>query len=122
MNDDRRKRLTEFLGEKWEPFEVKEWPHYSEEYGLEWSAFPVEGVEPSIRHVQQKHRDFTTAQDMVDLAKRLVETGKVHDFQIWLWYSERVDDLKQWEVAFWLLTDPARFNDLVGEFLEGEDA
>ena len=120
MNDTRRKMLTEYLGEEWEPFEVKEWEHFTKEYSKEYSAFPVEGVEPTIRFVSRKHRTFTTAQDMVDLVRKMVEREDLENCFVYLLRNlcPSPDWLHKGRFIAWLITDPARTCELIAEQLE----
>lgn len=83
MNDESRRRLTLYLGEKWEPFMVTEWPYYTEDGCKEYSAFPVEGSEPEVRFVREKHRTFTTYSDLGALKDKLVENGEWDEFEAW---------------------------------------
>ncbi len=114
MNDNRRKKLTLFLGKCWHeinPNKRGEWCQHCKKYF--WDE----------RLTGSSHT-FTTAQDMVDLAKRLVETKKWDTFMDQHISSKLYDDGNPWSIPrlfAWLLTDPARTCDLVGEFLEGED-
>ena len=89
LTDEKRKELTWFLDEGW-----SELPHL--------------------------RRGFTTPDDMVALAKRMVEKG------VWLkFYSsaklkfvlEDNGSLYGYDLAIWLITNPARFCWLVSEFL-----
>ncbi len=84
MNDDRRKRLNNFLG----------------------------------------RRCYSTPDDMVDLAKKLVETGKWRKAETFLynyWKERSREDEDLTDFIAWLICDPARTCDLVGEFLEVEE-
>jgi len=118
MNDTQRKLLTEFLGEQWEPYKVTEWPYYTEEYGKEYSLFPIEGVEPEVRYVYQKHRTFDNSNDMIALKDKLVEVKKWREF---LWEHHLSCSMyKDWDDFIdWLFT-PDRFCQLVANYLEGK--
>ena len=80
MNESDRKLLTEYLGEKWEPHKVTEWPYYTKDGGKEYSAFPVDGSEPEVRFVAEKHRTFTTIQDFYDLMCKMAGNGEWEEF------------------------------------------
>ncbi|MDD5170907.1 MAG: hypothetical protein PHN75_18975 [Syntrophales bacterium] len=124
MNDSRRKMLTEYLGECWH----------------EISSYPIihnNGIKCVICKKYAKHdpstrygivrRTFTTAQDMVDLAKKMGEKGNFNDFIVWLGLQYRYEsDSKSgvWTIAgnasfiAWLITDPARTCELIAEWME----
>ena len=109
LADEKRKELTLFLGECWH------------EVDYEGDSFCCHCGE-HYHHVQ--NRTFTTPDDMVDLAKRMVEQG------VWNRFFDYADK-RYYKIEFnrpvvhpassafaaWLLTDPARFCWLVSEFL-----
>jgi len=80
LDEATRKRLTLFIGEEWEPYRITEWPYYSLEYGKEYSPFPIEGVEPEVRFVYQKHRSFTTVPDMLAVYRAIQKEGRWEEF------------------------------------------
>jgi hypothetical protein len=81
LNESDCKLITEkLLGECWEDYKVTEWPYYTLEYGREYSAFPIEGVESVVRFVPQKRRTFQSPQDFMDCFDRLVEKGELVRF------------------------------------------
>jgi len=94
LTEDDKKRLTEFLGECWD-------------------ADKRPGGD-------LPNRTFSTAQDMVDLAKKLVDskwTLAFHEHAVDYW-SEKVDvyDRLGWEsFTMWLITNPTLFCKLVAE-------
>lgn len=115
MNDDRRKMLTEFLCEYW---------HEIYWHDLRGSA--CNKCDAPLNGIFDLQRTFSTAQDMVDLAKRLVEVWRWNGFYgytyekntsgCWGW---DMDEIEHWaEFDAWIITDPARFCELVAEFLE----
>jgi hypothetical protein len=100
LTDEQKKRLTEFLNERYMP-------------GLVGYPYKHEGVTSSNRY-------FTTPQDAHDLAKKLVEVG------IWqgpfkeLCYHAAIREriTNGWHKVSWLLTNPQRFCYLVNSYLE----
>jgi hypothetical protein len=100
LTDEQKKRLTEFLNERYMP-------------GLVGYPYKHEGVTSSNRY-------FTTPQDAHDLAKKLVEVGRWDDgfenIAERAWLKEPDDKLI--DFAAWLLTNPARFCYLVNSYLE----
>ncbi len=102
MNDDRRKKLTEFLGHK----DITNYDNDNYHKCLCGKEYHMTsaGSIAFTEHIGD-NRTFATEKDMVDLAKRLVEKRRMNDVDYW----------------FYLTTEPARFCDLVGEFLEGEN-
>lgn len=107
MNDDRRKMLSEFLEERWrEPY---------------FSCTCHDGSCPS--KMVDENRTFTTAQDMVDLAKKLAEVWKWDKFEPWAfeYFEEKANGFGFSNYIAWLMVEnPARTCELVGEFLEAE--
>jgi hypothetical protein len=100
-----RKRLTEFLGEKWFDSELKV-------------------VHCNTCNCGQFNRTFTTPDDMIALAKALQEKGKwgvFFYFGMQAFEIECADTCKgyDYEYSAWLL-HPARFCWLVSEFAKGE--
>ena len=100
LTDEKRKELTLFLGECWH------------EVDYEGDSFCCHCGE-HYHHVQ--NRTFTTPDDMVALAKRMVEKGVWRKFFLFVSAKEAPN---YWiDLIAWLLTDPARFCWLVSEFL-----
>lgn len=101
MNDTRRRMLTEYLGECYhEP--VEKGPF----------LYCIKCAEADCTN-----RTFTTAQDMLDLVKKMVERGDWRKFLRFTWES--------WpgfegEFTAWLITDPARTCELIAEWREAE--
>lgn len=122
MNDTRRKMLTEYLGECWH----------------EISSYPIihnNGIKCVICKKYAKHdpstrygivrRTFTTAQDMVDLVKKLEEKHDWHASLTSIYYGDKwefstiyLNDLSGFTV--WLITEPARTCELIAEWMEAE--
>jgi hypothetical protein len=110
LTDEQKKRLTLFLGEKWE--EVKPCPNC----GYYCINKYIWCVPPAT------NRDFTSPQDAHDLAKKLVgigEWGKFEDwaFEKWLKLPSFVGDT----LAKWLFAEPespVRLSYLVNSYLE----
>jgi hypothetical protein len=94
LSNEQKKRLTEFLGKKYDTREG--W------YG-NFSKNPT----------------FTTPQDAYDLAKKLAEMGisRNIDFKNFITKIWRRDD-EVLSLEMWLLTNPARFSYLVNSYLE----
>lgn len=113
MTDNERKALTEFLGECWHDYHIKQ--------NGKISRCSCGNTGYSVIDICSKsNRDFTDAQDMVDLARRMVERGvwnKFEDYAEIPWlhdtdYPDNVDDDGIYE-AGWLICDPERFCQLV---------
>ena len=102
MNDDARKELTIFLGEKWHDFKIR--------LGETLCSCGHAGWWPE-EEKDHRNRTFTTAQDMVDLARKMVEKG------VWEGFMRYSDNMfiasmprDTWEELFaWLITNPERF-------------
>ena len=125
MNDTRRRMLTEYLGECWHEITDKG-PYQStcSKCGITFGAIHSSDWNPT-----GFNRTFTTAQDMVDLAKKMGEKGNFNDFIVWLGYQYPYEsDSKSgvWTIAgnasfiAWLITDPARTCELIAEWMEGK--
>ena len=104
LTDEKRKELTLFLGGKcWH------------EVDYEGDSFCCHCGE-HYHHVQ--NRTFTTPDDMVALAKRMVEKGVWDEF--WKYTYTLWLDTENNNYIVWLLIDPARFCWLVSESLGKE--
>jgi hypothetical protein len=117
MNDGDRKRLNEFLGE------------CSCDLNGRINNFNAEGVWGcrTCNNKIRAHRQFTTAQDMMDLKDKLVEKGMWSQFwyyshEVWL----PIIDINKFRpdgfVTFinWLF-NPPRFCKLVADLLKKEE-
>lgn len=122
MDDETRKLLTEYLGEEWGPYEVKEWQYITPDGAREFSAFPVEGGKLTYRQVHVKRRTFDTPDDMVALKDRLVEKGEWDSFSFYAFskWDHKDPSIKmvRWYFTDWLI-NPTCFCNLVGEWLKG---
>ena len=107
MNNDDRKLLTEFLGECWHNKTI-----YFTEEGIECGDICSKcNLRGDDYDGQLRQRTFTTAQDMVDLARKMVEKG------VWEGFMRYSDNMfiasmprDTWEELFaWLITNPERF-------------
>lgn len=123
MNYTDRKTLTEFLGECWhEPIFVRDNPV---EGHFKCSKC---GIELKIN--KSANRTFTTPDDFFDLVARLRETGKWVKFRVFAfktWWNDPTllasmpyDSTINAIFEDWLL-DPARFCELVAEWLKKEE-
>jgi len=108
LSEESKKRLTEFLGEKW-------WEH---------------AEEVMLRSYDESHnRDFSPDdwQSLGDLKKKLVETHQWYDFYLFARGKIRNSELDQiynsYETGFvnWLI-NPAIFIPLVDEFLKEKES
>jgi len=127
MNYTDRKTLTEFLGECWHRIKKKDvcGCHYQCTCG---GAF----IYPDTAdvHVVDETRTFTTPDDFFALVERLRETGKWGEFILFadrIWADDPVsvpwfvsgDESQIVPFTAWLF-DPARFCELVAEWLKEE--
>ncbi len=123
MNEDRSKRLSEFLGHK-DVTNYSDDDYHKCSCGKEFHMTKI-GSEAFDVHLNPS---FTTSDDVVKLVKRLMATGKWINFFDFLKaqyeMSVVVDrtSLRKYYEGFtsWLITDFANTCDLVGQFLEGE--
>ncbi len=123
MNEDTRKRLSEFLGHK-DITNYGDDDYHKCSCGKEFFMTDT-GSEAFDEHL---HPSFTTSDDVVKLVKRLMETGKWMNYFDFLKaqyeMSVVVDrtNLRKYYEGFtsWLFTDSANTCDLVGQFLEEE--
>ena len=117
MNNSKHKLLTEYLGECWH--EIKEETYSCRKCGMSRAEI----------YTQPFNRTFTTAQDMVDLVKKMEELDGwyyfVEEYALPLFIKD--DSLEfnssgsqlSW-FTFWLITDPARTCELIAEWMEAE--
>ncbi len=124
MNDDRRKRMTEFLGECWHEDQSSIYHPQCCSCGVEFGRDYHSVLDD---HIADSNHTFTTAQDMVDLAKRLAWEARWSFFcnfslDVYCRDNYRPDTQEdQFDFIYWLMVeDPARTCNLIGEFLEGE--
>ncbi len=111
MTDDKRKLLTEWLGKCWHKWETKEEAAIRSDSGTrdEWPE--CKSCQARRYHIDE-NRTFTTAKDMVDLVNELMEKEMWDDF-----YSHAsIEYLLGTRFTNWLMRDPPRFCELVGEF------
>jgi len=123
MNDTRRRMLTEYLGECWHEITDKG-PYQStcSKCGMTFGAIHTSDWDPA-----GFNRTFTTAQDMVDLVKRIERVGDLGNFTSfsypkWGEYcaAHGYPKNKYGGHIAWLITDPARTCELIAEWMEGE--
>ena len=121
MNDTRRRMLTEYLGECWHEITDKG-PYQStcSKCGITFVAIHTSDWDPA-----GFNRTFTTAQDMVDLVKKLEEKHDWHASLTSIYYGDKwefstiyLNDLSGFTV--WLITEPARTCELIAEWMEAE--
>ncbi len=109
MNDDSRKRLTGYLGEKW-----PDHPPFIHKYEMyNTDGYLGEREEPSYIL-----RPFTTWPDLGALMEEIVEKGEWKEFERYAW--------DKWSNQFWegfieWLLNPTRFCELVADWLEGKE-
>lgn len=112
MNNTRRRMLTEYLGECWHEITDKG-PYQStcSKCGMIFGAIHLSNWDPT-----GFNRTFTTAQDMVDLVRKMVTDGS------WLgcYRFLCVKWLNRESVMAYLITDPARTCELIAEWEEAE--
>jgi hypothetical protein len=118
MNEETRRRLTEYLGECWHNF------------GGPSNSFP-NGTPFCLKCFQYiwlgaKHRTFTIPDGMDALRRKLVEKGDDRKFEEWA-LDKYLNYRADWKLCdpiltfvFWLM-DPTRFCSLVGEYLERKE-
>lgn len=101
MNDERRRLLTEYIGECW--IEIVASPYRSD------------GI------AENKNRTFTTWADLWAVRKALERHDDVSDFlDLTFWkHAELPRGTKNEGGYVWWLFTPARFCELAAEFLEG---
>ncbi len=105
MNDDRRKRLTGYLGDCWQTIENS--------WGQDYPC---------------NNRTFTTWPDLGALVERIAEKGDALDFfkfAIPLHHKEKRKSIKTnaellIDLILWFL-NPTRFCELVDKWLEGKE-
>jgi hypothetical protein len=113
--------LIAYIGEKWhslngEPVEIMC------SCGEKWA---VQDMDIDVH----ENRPFTTDKDAGDLARKLVEKGRWAEFLDWIYEHSQMGNAMgnenenyYFDAGFisWLLIDPARFCDMVGEWREGK--
>ena len=121
MNESQRRMLTEYLGECWHEITDKG-PYQStcSKCGITFGAIHTSDWDPA-----GFNRTFTTAQDMVDLVKKLEEKHDWHASLTSIYYGDKwefstiyLNDLSGFTV--WLITEPARTCELIAEWMEAE--
>lgn len=108
MNDDRRKMLTEYIGECW---------HEALPMG-----FSTAHCQKCTRH--HGNRTFTTWSDLGVVKEAIEESGDVSgflDFAFWK-YAALPKSTKNVGGYVWWLFTPDRFCELAAELLEGRHA
>lgn len=118
LSEDRRKRMTAYLGEKW----------YTGPISMHNNTW--DGVAMPEIFGERDNRPFTTADDMVALVKKMVEKGEWVDFCDWCYANHdeagnvmgNTGEPLYFNAQFiaWLITDPARTCDLIGEWVEAK--
>ena len=112
LTEDDKKRLTEFLGEKWHKNKWDKNPTHL----VCACGYLCQGTYVQEEHCRNNNRTFATENDMVALKERLVKMGKWFGFYPTTWRESGIN----WADAFsnWLFT-PTRFCWLVSEWLKG---
>ena len=117
MTDETKKLLTEWMGECYH------------EWGITDDAFLVCQKCQARRYHVHENRTFTDAQDVQDLGNKLVEKGLWQEF---LEFSSEIflgvfpvhikNGLEYYNFRFilFIMLNPTRFCELVGEFLKKE--
>lgn len=131
MDDNRRKLLTEMLGEEWyeiDPATYGLCPYCKSEdigpqvyrgaYDMYYICISckMEFNEP----MKDNYRTFTSPDDMMALKDRIVEMGEWDSFveyQDWHFDHSKTEWWNAGKFAFWLL-DPTRFPELVATWWE----
>ena len=119
MNDTRRKMLTEYLGECWHE-QLDDKTPYVCSCGDEYHT----GCSLADHIHYGNKRKFDTAQDMVDLVRKMVEKWEWDDCHSSLWdkWTAQCEDEEYPIIDYvvWLITDPARTYELIAEWMEGK--
>ena len=106
MNDERRKVLTEYLGECW----------------LWDEDLDDEGMCKKCGQCFESHRlnrTFTTDADMMDLFRKLTDKDVFNSFYSWVMWKHTYWSIKNYEEMIkFLFYEPERFCCLVAEWLE----
>lgn len=107
MNDDRRRLLTEYIGEVWVEHDNPNQQIYVGKVCIDKSTL--------------SNRTFTTWADLGAVRKALERHDDVSDFlDLTFWkYAELPRGTKNEGGYVWWLFTPARFCELAAEFLEG---
>lgn len=118
MNDNDRKRLTEWLGECWHEEDANATAQQiRDQHDRAIWAICANCGEPFLK--QQGHT-FATPSDMMACKDRLVELGIIEHFDAFIyikWHEWFEGDEGQF-IYFWeWLMEPARFCQLVADFL-----
>ena len=122
MNDESRKRLTEYLGECWHiPT-----PHLRIIFLYGGDICRKCGERGDFHDGQLNNRPFTTGNDMLDLKYKIAEKGEWKEFIHHCIATEQVERVMSFSEDFtdlttWLFTMP-RFAELVDEWLKGKEA
>jgi len=111
MNDEDKKLLTNFIGEKWhEDSGIK-----GNEQGTTNLCTCGEYFATSSHFAQCGHRTFLTGDDMLALKNKIVKKGKWTQFFMWAWDlsdCDFIDGSTTSQYTDWLFTMP-RFAELV---------
>ena len=123
LTDEKRKELTLFLGECWHEYPGSGYRIRDDYYERRKIVMHPKRYANCIHcgtsaRFANNHRTFTTPDDMVALAKRMVEKGVWHRFELFCRdVYEMEKPIPRENFCAWLLTDPKRFAWLVSEFL-----
>jgi|GEM_PF-1931749 len=114
MTDESRKRLTLFIGECWHEF-----PHGAEITLDPWYIYCLHcGCQKSNT---KPNRTFTTNDDAHALVLKLEEKGMWRgfwDYAMYTWGENDMTPIAYCLFTYWLISNPARFCEMVNEFLE----
>ena len=126
LTEDDRKRLMELLGECWH----EDSGNFAAGNYQCMCGFESPYRENFKEHCENKHRTFTTPDDMIALAEALQKKGEWKDFAIsaFMKWEETTFDRKYRRTeldivyfTYWLMVEnPARFCWLVAELTKGE--
>ena len=121
INDEARRKLTEFLGECWHEYPPRAVPPGMNKAGWDLCV----KCRHHSHYPDAERRTFSTPNDMVALTKRMAEKGVWGQFfsvSLQYWWEDDTDRIhfsEDYDTAFtrYLLINPERFCWLVSEYL-----
>ena len=110
MDESRRNRLIAYLGECWHICSL---------------PYPIDCDKCRYKKIYGCWRTFTTWTDMGALISRIIEKGEWEKFETFAHWKFRQDANKlqfKFDASFiqWLISDPAHFAEVAGEWVERE--
>lgn len=116
LTDERRKALTEYLGECWHKYKhivPKSDGGYYDFVKCKKCGDACSGA------YGKAQRTFTTDADMMAMFRKLTDTDDFNPFYSWAMWKHTYWSVKNYEeMITFLFYDPKRFCELVGEWLE----